>query len=71
MTLQEKKKMWMRTQPYAWYNTRREVELDLSDAQGIWCCCGRLATGIHESNCSKFQKKVDAATIKRLEGGEK
>ncbi len=23
----------------------------------------------HESNCSKFQKKVDAATIERLEGG--
>lgn len=71
MTLQEKIEKWKTTQFYAWYNTRREVELDLSDRQGMWCCCGKLASGLHESHCRKFQKKVYAETIKRLEGGEK
>ena len=33
----------------------------------VFCCCGKLATGLHESNCRKFNAKVDAETAKRLE----
>lgn len=46
--------------------TRRMIFDDLSFKQGIFCCCGRLATGLHEQNCIKFNAKVDAATIAQL-----
>lgn len=46
--------------------TRQIVFDKLSDQQTMFCCCGRLATGLHENNCSKFNNKVDAETINRL-----
>lgn len=56
--------------------TRQEVFGELSEQQTIFCCCGKLATGIHEINCKKFNRKVNDETIKRLytllpKGGEK
>lgn len=49
-----------------WLKTRKEVFDELSSKQSMFCCCGRLATGLHEDHCSKFRHKVDAETIKRL-----
>ena len=46
--------------------THEEVWTELSDRQKMFCCCGRLATGLHERNCKKFRDKVDAETIVRL-----
>ena len=46
--------------------TRQMVFDELSDQQTMFCCCGKLATGLHESNCIKFNNKVDTETIKRL-----
>lgn len=46
--------------------TRQKVFNDLSDQQTMFCCCGRLVTGLHEKNCTKFNNKVDGETIKRL-----
>ena len=46
--------------------TRQQVFNDLSNQQTMFCCCGRLATGLHESHCTKFNNKVDSETIKRL-----
>ena len=46
--------------------TRQMIFDELSDQQTMFCCCGKLATGLHESNCTKFNNKVDAETIKRL-----
>lgn len=46
--------------------TRQQVFNELSDQQTMFCCCGRLATGLHEMNCIKFNNKVDAETINRL-----
>ena len=46
--------------------TRQMVFDELSDQQTMFCCCGKLATGLHEKNCTKFNNKVDAETIKRL-----
>lgn len=55
--------------------TRQEVFDELSKQQSMFCC-GKLATGIHESHCSKFNRKINSETIKRLsnllpKGGEK
>lgn len=46
--------------------TRLKVFDELSDQQTVSCCCGRLATGLHERHCAKFNNKVDTETIKRL-----
>ena len=49
-----------------WVNTRMRVEHELSKAQTTFCCCGRLATGMHERLCTKFRNKVNAATVQEL-----
>ena len=46
--------------------TRQKVFNELSNKQTMFCCCGKLATGLHERNCTKFNNKVDAETIKLL-----
>lgn len=46
--------------------TRQQAFDELSEKQTTFCCCGRLATGLHEYNCSKFNNKVDVYTINRL-----
>lgn len=46
--------------------TRREVEDELSKKQAVFCVCGALATGLHESYCRKFRKKVDSEAVKRM-----
>ena len=46
--------------------TRQMVFDELSDQQTMFCCRGKLATGLHDTNCTKFNNKVDAETIKRL-----
>ena len=43
-----------------------EIENKLSAQQGVMCICGRLATGLHESNCQRFRNKVESETIKAL-----
>ena len=47
--------------------TRQQVFNELSDQQTLFCCCGKLATGLHESHCRRFNDKVDSETIKRLD----
>lgn len=49
-----------------WLETRRKVERQLSDGQAMFCVCGRLATGFHESGCRKFHNKVNSETVKQL-----
>jgi len=46
--------------------TRQQSFNDLSNQQTMFCCCGKLATGLHERNCTKFNNKVDAEVIRRL-----
>jgi len=66
MKHEEKRALLMGNHWTEWLKTRNEVFNELSDKQQLFCCCGRLATGLHESNCSKFNHKVDAETIRRL-----
>jgi len=49
-----------------WTITRTTVEDELSEKQSMICVCGRLATGLHERNCKKFQNNVNGKTVKRL-----
>lgn len=47
--------------------TRQQVFEELSAQQTMFCCCGKLASGLHEYHCRKFNQKVDNEVIKRLE----
>ena len=49
-----------------WMTSRNEVENELSDKQSMFCICGKLATGLHERNCRKFQNEVDRKTTVKL-----
>ena len=58
---------YLKDTDFSLFVTTRQIVFDeLSDQQTMFCCCGKLATGLHESNCTKFNNKVDAETIKRL-----
>lgn len=46
--------------------TRRKIENEMSDRQQLFCVCGKLATGLHERYCKKFQDKVNSAVFKEL-----
>ena len=46
-----------------WSSTRRKVFDEFSDKQTMFCCCGKLATGLHEQ---KFNSKVNNETAERL-----
>lgn len=46
--------------------TYLKVFSELSEKQEVFCCCGRLATSVHEVHCKKFAAKVEGETIKRL-----
>ena len=50
-----------------WLKTRREVANEMSNKQDLLCVCKRLATGLHENNCTQFQKKVTSETVKKLQ----
>lgn len=51
-------------------NVYSEAECYCSDSQEIFCCCGKIATGLHEQNCMKFREKVEKETLRRLEAEE-
>lgn len=46
--------------------TRQTVFDELSEQQTMFCCCGKLATNLHEEHCAKFKNKVADEVIKRL-----
>lgn len=46
--------------------TRQTVFNELSEKQTMFCCCGKLATNLHEEHCVKFKNKVADEVIKRL-----
>ena len=52
---------------HEWLKMRARCEAELSEKQSVFCVCGRLATGMHERNCRRFQNTVTSETVKRLE----
>lgn len=41
------------------YSLYKKAEDEVSNAHPIRCICGRLCTGLHESNCKKFKDAVE------------
>lgn len=38
--------------------TRQKVFDELSERQTMYCCCDKLATGLHERNCKSLMTKL-------------
>lgn len=58
---------WLKTHFFAQYvGLRCRVFNELSDKQPMFCVCGKLATGLHENHCAKFNRAVDIETINRM-----
>lgn len=66
MTIKEKIEYYKNQNFQTWLKTRNQIFDELSDMQTMFCVCGRLATGLHEKNCRRFNKKVDKETAKKL-----
>lgn len=66
MKLQDKIE-WLKTHFFSdFVSTRERVFNELSANQTMFCICGKLATGLHERSCRRFNKVVDSETVKRL-----
>lgn len=63
----DKKKFLIKNFRCDYVNTRREVFNALSNEQAVFCVCGKIASGLHEDRCSKFNALVDKETVKILE----
>lgn len=49
-----------------WLKARSEATDEASINQTMFCVCGRLATGLHESHCKKFQNRITQKTVEKL-----
>lgn len=59
---------WLKeNKPNLWAQTLKKVKQEFSDKQTMFCCCGKLATGLHENYCRKFLQKVENESVKRLQ----
>lgn len=67
MTTQQKLEYFQNNYFSEWFKARQETENELSNHQDLMCICGKLATGLHESNCKKFRNKIISESIKKLE----
>lgn len=48
-----------------WNTTRRKMD-EISDKQNVFCMCGKLATGLHESSCRKVIEKARKQAVQEL-----
>ena len=66
MKLQDKISYLVKNHGHEWETAYDSTFNDISRSQSMSCVCGRLATGLHEMNCTKLRKKVISETVKKL-----
>lgn len=47
-------------------SAKQEADNIVSEQHPMICVCGKLCTGLHELNCSRFKKKVQSLAVKSL-----
>ena len=50
-----------------WLKTRSKVFDSYSTTQSVFCVCGKLATGMHETHCRKLNDTVTKETVNQLQ----
>lgn len=66
--MKEKEKIdWLKSHCFSEFASMYgKVFDDFFETQPIFCFCGKLATGIHERTCKKFNNKVEREVLRRL-----
>ena len=49
-----------------WLKARQEADKEVSDEHSMFCVCGKLCTGLHESYCQRFKNKVNGRAVEKL-----
>ena len=49
-----------------WLKARQEADNEISKECEMWCVCGKLCTGLHETYCQRFKSKVDGRAVEKL-----
>lgn len=65
-TLREKLAYLQENHFTEWLSMRSKVSDELSSKQLTFCVCGRLATGLHENGCRRFNIKITNEAVRRL-----
>lgn len=50
-----------------WITVREQANEEVSKEHSMFCVCGKLCTGLHESYCRKFKEKVWRRAIKKFD----
>jgi len=50
----------------SWLKARQEADEEVSNELSMFCVCGSLCTGLHESYCQRFKDKVNTRAINKL-----
>lgn len=66
MNLTEKLKSLQDNHLGEWILTRDKVAKEFSENQPTFCICGKLASGLHESNCRRLSNAITKETVKRM-----
>lgn len=49
-----------------WLKAKTEAIDVVSKQCSMFCVCGKICTGFHESSCRRFQDKANSLAIKKL-----
>ena len=64
--MQEKVDYLFKNHYQEFVNVRLLADSEVSSEHPLQCVCGRLCTGLHERQCSRFRNKVNSRTVKKL-----
>ena len=66
MTKNEKIRWLLQHAPAPYARAKAEAIQELDDATPVFCFCGKLATGLHTTNCRMFKGRLQTKIIERL-----
>ena len=66
MKMAEKVEYLFKNHYQEFVNVRLLADSEVSSEHRLKCVCGRLCTGMHERNCSRFRNKVNSRTVSKL-----
>lgn len=67
MNTKEKIKTYKEQNIAEWINSVNEACGFIDDRYPVFCPCGKLATGLHISHCSKYRKLVETEAVRIFE----
>lgn len=63
MTRKEKINYLINNYPEEYKKAKSQATNIVDNKYPIFCCCGKIATGLHTQSCRKFNEQVDREVI--------